>query len=66
LCYINYKLFLIYTKSYNKAKNLSKQAMTQSTLTNLKETKLPLNNFPLDNPFTVEQILDEDWFPSDQ
>ncbi|MGI0479620.1 DUF29 domain-containing protein [Geminocystis sp. CENA526] len=28
-----------------------------------KETELPLNQFPLDNPFTVEQILDEDWFP---
>jgi len=29
-----------------------------------KETKLPLNKFPLDNPFTVEQILNEDWFPN--
>jgi hypothetical protein len=28
-----------------------------------KETGLPLKKFPLDNPFTVEQILDVDFFP---
>jgi hypothetical protein len=28
-----------------------------------KETKLKLNSFPVDNPFTLEEILDEDFFP---
>jgi hypothetical protein len=28
-----------------------------------KETGLPLKQFPVDNPFTVEQMLNEDWFP---
>lgn len=28
-----------------------------------KETELPITKFPVDNPFTVEQILDCDFFP---
>jgi hypothetical protein len=28
-----------------------------------KETGLPLKQFPLNNPFTLEQILDVDFFP---
>ena len=28
-----------------------------------RETRLPLSAFPNDNPFTIEQILDEDFFP---
>lgn len=29
-----------------------------------RETKLSLATFPIDCPWTVEEILDEDWYPS--
>ncbi len=29
-----------------------------------KETGLPLHKFPIDNPFTVEQILEQDFLPN--
>ena len=28
-----------------------------------KETKLPLSTFPVDCPWTVEQVLDDEWLP---
>jgi hypothetical protein len=43
---------LITSESYQKAVKIA-----------VKETKLDLRNFPRDNPFTLEQIFDEDFFP---
>ncbi len=48
----------------NRIPNIINSSYTKARKMAHRETNLPLTNFPEDNPFNLQNILDSDFFPN--